>query len=173
MRYLIIISILFITAFAHPHAFIDVYLKLKNSSKSVQTLEFKWVIDEMTSSMLMMDLDTNQNGKVEKDENTQIKKFYFDSLAEYNYYTHILNGDRKIPINPKKFKTGITKDGRIYHTFEVTLSVKSLKDIKIDFYDEDFVVAMMIKDSFINLIYKHKITEIENDFFFGYRLSFS
>lgn len=166
MRFLILISLFFINLFAHPHSFIDVYVNTNNKNK----ITFTWMIDEMTSSMLMMELDANQNEKVEPSENTYIKQFYFDSLVEYDYYTRIVKDGKKLKFKPINFSTSIV-NGRVSHTFDVIIDT-SLKNLQIDFYDKEFFVAMIVKKEFITSKEKHSLKEIEIDFTFGYKLSF-
>ena len=91
MKKLIFIFIFFTNIlFAHPHTFIDIYPTIKIKDNKITYLRFRWEIDEMTSSMLIMEFDQDGDGKIGKKENFFIYSSYFVSLQDYNFYTDIL-----------------------------------------------------------------------------------
>lgn len=151
--------------YAHPHCFVDVYPTINKNSITV-----KWVFDEMSSQMLIMDFDQNHDGKIDKIENDFIYKEAFVHLREYDYYLYMFKGKKKLKTpNAENFKASI--DGmRFTYTFNIKLNPKVTK---IQFYDAEMFTAFVIKKQFIKknkTTKKIKLNEMDNDYFFGYEL---
>jgi ABC-type uncharacterized transport system substrate-binding protein len=156
--------------FAHPHTFIEVYPTIEVKNNKTTKIHFKWMLDEMTSSMLIMEFDQDGDGKINKKESFFVYGSYFTSLRDYNFYTDIkVNGKTQIFPKPKNFRATIEKN-KICYSFDIEENY-SIKDLKFDFGDEDFFVAMILKDKFTNIKgAKAKVSDLDNDFYFGYRL---
>jgi ABC-type uncharacterized transport system substrate-binding protein len=173
MRHFYILILAAIISFAHPHTYIDVYPTIHTKNQKITTIDFAWKIDEMTSSMLIMDFDQDCDGKINKQENNFIYNNYFKDLKEYSFYTDIKIKNKTISF-PKieSFKTTI-ENMRIVYSFSIKINT-NIKDVKFDMYDEDFFIAMILKDEFIDCKdIKYKINELDNDFYFGYELEFN
>ena len=163
----IIINFLLSTIFlyAHPHTFINIYPTLIQKDGYVKYLNIKWILDEMTSSMLIMEFDQNGNGKIDKNENDYIRDNYFMSLQDYSFYTYI-KGRYKID----NFQANI-KDNKIEYNFRfIPLKKTKVKGFKIEFYDEDFFVSMQLKEEFVTQKIPHIVKDLDGDWFFGYIL---
>jgi len=161
------------TLFAHPHTFIDVYPSLQVQDSKTHKITFEWKIDEMTSTMLMMDIDSDGNGKIDKKENKFIEENYFNVFSDYDYYTYIKvdNKTIKFPI-PQNFRAKI-ENNRVVYSFDI-LGDFDTKNTVVEFGDSDFYVAMVLKDKFIHVDgAKAKAIGVDNDFYYGYRLEFN
>ncbi len=170
MKYLYFILLYSISLFGHPHTFIEIYPTIEVKNNQILNIHFKWKLDEMTSSMLIMEFDINNNGKIDKKENLFIYLNYFTALSDYNFYTDI-KIDNKIQIlpKPKNFKTTI-ENFKICYSFDIPVDY-DISNFKIDFGDEDFFIAPILKKEFTHITGAiPKITELDNDFYFGYRL---
>ncbi len=156
--------------FAHPHTFIEIYPTIEVKNNQTTKIHFKWKLDEMTSSMLIMEFDQDGDGKLNKKENFFIYGNYFIALRDYNFYTDIkIKGKIQTFPKPKNFKATI-ENNKICYSFDIEENY-NIKDLKFDFGDEDFFVAMMLKDKFVKVNgAKAKVSELDNDFYFGYRL---
>ena len=88
---LFLLLLIFITScFAHPHTFIDVYPNIETTKDGyIKKVTIKWIMDEMTSSMLIMEFDANGDGKIDKEESNYAYENYFLSLKDYNFYSII------------------------------------------------------------------------------------
>jgi ABC-type uncharacterized transport system substrate-binding protein len=165
MRNIILFIVTLSSLYAHPHTFVEVYPTITIENKSIKQVNFKWVIDEMTSSMLIMEFDQNQNGKIDKDENRYIKENYFLSLKDYDFYTH-LHSKYKI----KNFKAHI-KNAKIEYNFSFVLDQKkAVSGFSVEFYDTDFFVSMQLKEKFVTQKIPHKVEGIDGDFYYGYKI---
>ncbi len=172
MKSILILSLFISSLFAHPHTFIDVYPTVKMQSDSASVVNFKWVLDDMTSTILIMELDKNTNGKIDESENSYICDEYFSIFKDYSYYTYIkvLGKDIKFP-EPENFRATI-ENNRICYSFDIRVE-HNIKNIVFEFGDSDFYVAMVLKDEFVDAKgLDVKVTGVDNDFYYGYRLEF-
>lgn len=145
-----ILFLLTISSQAHPHTFIEVKPSIQVIKKQINKLSIKWVLDEMTSMMLIMELDNNANGKFEKDENTYIYENYFASLKKYNFYMEIDSKNKNLQVSPKNFKASIEKNQLVY-SFDIEEKL-DLKDLKINFYDEELFVGLILEKKYIEVL---------------------
>jgi ABC-type uncharacterized transport system substrate-binding protein len=172
MKFILVWMIFISSIFAHPHTFIEVFPTIKTDKKQITQIKYKWVFDEMTSSMLLMEYDTNGNGKIDKNENTYIYENYFLPLDEYNFYTFVTSKGKSYKLkNIKNFQTKIVNN-KIEYEFVVNKKL-NLKNTQIEFGDKDFFVAMVVKKEFVKSDTKYKVSDVDNDFYFGYKLEFN
>ncbi|RXJ77082.1 hypothetical protein CRV03_07405 [Arcobacter sp. F155] len=164
---IIIFLISFLTkSFSHPHSFIEVFPTLNIKGNKVSNLNIKWVLDEMTSSMLIMELDSNGDGKIDKKENEFIYKNYFISLEEYNFYTEIKSlNHTKNNLIPKDFKAYI-KEQRMIYSFDINKAYP-LEDLKISFFDKDLFMGLVLEKEYIRIngTKKNQIKKIKKKVF--------
>ena len=150
---------------AHPHCFIDI-----NPTIDKDSITINWVFDEMSSQMLIMDFDQNHDNIIDKKESAYIYKEAFKSLKEYDYYTYMYNGKKKLKTpTPTDFVAKI-ENLRFIYKFKMKLN-KNINKIK--FYDEEMFTAYVIKEAFIKkgtTTKKITLKEMDNDYFFGYEL---
>jgi len=170
LKSLLILFLLHITLLAHPHTFIDVHPTIKVEDGTTTSIHFKWVFDEMTSAMLIMDVDTNGDGKISTKESSTIYSNYFISLEDYGFYTHIKLNSKEINLpEPKNFKASV-ENNRLCYSFEIPGSYEINKTL-FEFGDVDLYVAMVLKKEFVTVSgAEAKISDLENDTYFGYTM---
>jgi len=157
--------------YSHPHTFIEVYPDVIVHNNKITKISFKWKLDEMSSSMLIIELDENGDGKIDKDENTFAYENYFMPLVDYNFYTDISiqNKIKRFP-SPSNFKA-LIENNRLCYSFELINLQLDIHSTKFDFGDTDFFVAMILKKEFVTTNAKNvKVNDLDNDFYFGYRM---
>lgn len=167
----IILLLLFVSlVWSHPHTFIDLYPTLHVKNNTIIKTHIKWKMDDMTSSMLIMEFDLNADGAIDKKENTFVYKNYFLSLEQNNYYMDILVEDQSIPLSSiSNFKASI-EDNRLCYSFDIIQNL-DIKKTKFEFYDKDLFVAFMLKKEFVTAENKKvKIIGIDKDFYYINRL---
>ena len=169
MKSLLLLFLLHLSLFGHPHTFMDVYPTIKVEKGHTSSLHFKWVFDEMTSSMLIMDIDSNSNGKIEPKENFFIYANYFITLEDYGFYTHITVDSKPVELpKPKNFKATI-ENHRVCYSFDIEAHYDITKTT-FSFGDEELYIACMLKKEFLNVVgAKAEITELKDEYF-GYKL---
>ena len=168
-----LLSILFIfisSVFAHPHTFIEVFPTLHVEDKKITNIHFKWVLDEMSSTILIMELDSDGDGKISKNENDFIEKEYFSMFEDYGYYTFIKVDSKLISTpKPKNFKATI-ENNRICYSFDIEKEF-NIQNTIFDFADTSYYVAMVLKEEFLTLDgATAKISRVDSDDYYGFRL---
>ncbi len=169
MRTILILSLFISSLFSHPHTFIDVHPTIEVKNDSTVIVNFKWVLDDMASTILIMDLDQNGDGKIDEKENSYIYDEYFSVFREYDYYTYIkVDGkDTALP-EPENFRATI-ENNKICYSFDIKLNY-DIKSVVIEFGDSSYYVAMVLKERFVDAKgLSVKVTKIDYDYF-GYRL---
>ena len=171
MKYIFTFLIFFSSVFAHPHTFIEVYPTVEVQKSKFSSIHFKWVLDEMTSTILIMELDSNANGKIDKKENDYIEKEYFSMFKPYNYYTYVKVDKEVVKFKPENFKATI-ENYKLCYSFDINGEF-DIKNTIFEFGDSDFYVAMVLKDEFVTIKgASGKVSGIDNDFYYGYKLEF-
>ena len=172
MKKVLLYLIFTLSLFAHPHTFIDVYPTIKVTDNKTKVINFKWKIDDMTSTMLIMDVDTDGDGKINSRENRFIKNNYFTVFEDYHFYTYIRVDGKVIPFpKTKNFKATI-ENHRVCYSFDIEGDF-DMKRTVIEVGDTDFYVAMVIKQEFLNISGANAIaTGVDNDFYYGYKVEF-
>ncbi len=170
MKILFTISVLISFLYSHPHTFIEVYPTITVKDSKTSSIHFKWVLDEMTSTILIMEFDQNGDKKIDKKENFFIYGNYFSIFRDYSYYTHIKVNGKIIEFpKPKNFKATI-QNNRVCYSFDIKENY-NIKNTIFEFGDSDFYVAMILKDEFVKVSgAKPKVSGVNNDFYYGYRL---
>ena len=158
--------------YAHPHAFIDVYPTITFHHGVANTIHFRWKIDEMTSAMLMMDIDKNSDGKIDAKESAFAKKNYFDLFKEYDFYTSIeVDGDPIEMPQPQNFKASL-EDSSLIYSFDIQGDFDK-KHTVVEFGDSDYYMAFILKNEFITVAgAQADAIGVDNDFYYGYKMEF-
>ncbi len=170
MKIIVTFLLFIVSLYSHPHTFIDVYPTINVKENKTSSIHFKWVLDEMTSTILIVELDQDMDGIINKKENRYIQDNYFYIFENYSYYTYIkVNGEVINSLKVKNFKASI-ENGRVCYSFDIDGSY-NIKNTIFEFGDTDFYVAMVLKDEFIEVDGATAIvTGVDNDFYYGYRL---
>jgi ABC-type uncharacterized transport system substrate-binding protein len=168
IKYLLFCFLSINLLYAHPHVFIEVHPTINITNGKTTKIHFKWKIDEMSSSMLIMQLDTNGNGKIDKNENSVAYSSYFISLKEQKFYTIMKFKNRVINFNPTNFKATI-ENHKVCYAFDIKGHYNA-KDLKFYFRDETFFVAMILKKKFTKITGAKAIIKPQSSG--GYELEF-
>jgi ABC-type uncharacterized transport system substrate-binding protein len=160
---LLIFSITLLSA--HPHCFIDVYPAVDGKKLTV-----KWVFDQMSSQMLVMDFDRDRDGQFSDAESAAVYKEGFESLREYGYYTKFFSGGAPLATGQAEgFRAAI--DGfRVQYRFALSLPEGATS---VRFYDEENYSAFVVEEDFVreaNPGKTYKVREFEGDMGVGYIL---
>ena len=108
---------------------------------------------------------------IDKKENDYIEKEYFSMFKPYNYYTYVKVDKKVIKFKPKNFKATI-ENYKLCYSFDINGEF-DIKNTIFEFGDSDFYVAMVLKDEFVTIKgASGKVSGIDNDFYYGYKLEF-
>ncbi|QRM33315.1 DUF1007 family protein [Microvirga sp. VF16] len=130
---------------AHPHVFAEAHLEVAiNSDQTVKSLRHVWRFDDVFSSTVLMEFDTNSDLKLDDEELHRVSKTVFDALAEYNYYQIVTQNGKDVAMKPPTRLMAKYENGQLIVLFESD-PVQPLKLFgKIDFgiYDPTFYTAI-------------------------------
>lgn len=86
-------------AFAHPHIFAEARLEVvAGDDGNVAELRNVWRFDDVFSSSVLMDFDTNSDLKLDHSELHEIAETIRTSLADYGYFTFITSDGAPVPV---------------------------------------------------------------------------
>ena len=172
MKLLFLFLLFFSSLYSHPHTFIEVHPTIEFKDNKTSSIHFKWVLDDMSSAILIMELDKNGDGMISKRENDFIQKEYFSIFEDYSYYTHIKVDSKLIKtLKAENFKATI-ENHKLCYSFDI-MGDFSAKNTVLEFGDSDFYVAMVLKEEFLNINGSlANVTGVDNDFYYGYKLEF-
>lgn len=145
-RILLLLSFLSSLLLAHPHVFVDVGFDVTLQKKSAD-IDVSWTFDAMTSQMIIMDFDTDHNGKIDPQELPLLKQEAFDHLENVQYYTYVAQGKKRIPTPaPAGFKL-VQKGDRVIYKFTISPKIDPAeKELRIGCFDEENIMALDIMD---------------------------
>ena len=142
----LLIALLPLPAFAHPHIFIDAKAAVTfNDAGQVISIHNTWTFDQAYSAWSIQGLDTNNDGKYSPEELQPLADDNMNGLADYEYYTFA--GEGKDP--NLKFSHGsnpkLTYDGKqTTLSFDVALAepyaIRKSLELSID--DPEYYVAI-------------------------------
>jgi len=165
MKYFTLLTLFYLSLYAHPHCFIDVYPKVNKKN-----IEVKWVFDEMSSQMLSMDYDSDMNGEISHNESYKLEKDAFSLLERFSYYTYFFSAGKQLK-TPRHtdFKAEI-KDNKLIYIFSIK---RPSKATSVKFYDEDMFTSFVLRDSFVKEANPNKLyqlNKLDEDYFISYEL---
>jgi len=165
MRTFVLFFLSSIMLSAHPHCFVDVYPAINK-----ENITIRWVFDEMSSQMLIMDFDTDRNGKLNEKESGMVYKESFSGLKAFEYYTYFYRKDKKLPTPIADSFMATIEENKVnfYFTMKLPEGTTAIK-----FYDEEMFSAYVLKEAFVkkaNPASSYRLKKLDGDFFFGYVL---
>jgi len=164
--------------FAHPHVFIDNTVTIVFDHSGLTGIRVKWGFDEMFSSMIIHDYDTNKDSTFSHDEIDKIKNGAFSNLKSYNYFTYLkINGEEFIVKYVKDFSADLNSNKVVYNFFIPchVSATSSYKEIKLSMYDSTYYTDIMLANqnpvSFVNtslIEYRYEIQDnTKKAFYYG------
>ena len=82
---------------AHPHVFIDANLEIARDDQGRATeIRHVWRFDEIFSSSVVLDFDTDGDGKLGLKELEEVASTVKKNIAEFNFYTEVRDGNEVV-----------------------------------------------------------------------------
>lgn len=109
-------------AFAHPHVFVDVSVKVLFNDKGLAAVHNRWSYDEIYSATLMASGDKNGDGAITGSELVGLQKAVLEPLTTSNYNNYVLKGTEFLGVEKiVNFKASLEK-GRLVLDFDAVFS---------------------------------------------------
>ena len=136
-------------AWAHPHIFVDAKFEaVAAADGSLGELHDIWRFDEVFSSSVLLDYDTNQNSTLDPPELAAVAKTVGNSLAKYNYYTSVTINGKPVPLAKPEVIHAAYEDGSLILSFSQRPAEKTpLKGLVVfGVYDPTLYTALDFAD---------------------------
>ncbi len=137
-------------AIAHPHVFVEANLEIVRSEDgTVRELRHVWRFDELFSSTVLLDFDTNADGKLDADELDEVSSVVTESIGESNFFTELRKGGQTLSFVPPEKILVDYDDSQILMFFAVQLKdgqKVGANEIRISVSDPSYYVAIEIAD---------------------------
>ena len=102
----------------------------------------EWEFDAYFSADIIMGFDLDQDGMFNKAETLEVYNNAFISLKDFNYFTFIRVGDKRIsPDSIRDFSLYITDENMIVYKFFIPLTYLESNDFYLSIYDFTYFCA--------------------------------
>jgi ABC-type uncharacterized transport system substrate-binding protein/mannose-6-phosphate isomerase-like protein (cupin superfamily) len=131
-------------AFAHPHVFVDAKAEVVfGPPGTITAVRNIWQFDAAFSEYAIQGLDTDDDGKLSDGELKPLAKVNVDALAEFEFFTFLIVGDRKFPFVPPTEYWLEFRNGRLtlFYTLPLKEPVAVEKGMILEIYDPEYYVA--------------------------------
>ena len=133
-----------VPAQAHPHVWVTVESTLLYERGSFTGLHHKWTFDEFYSAMAVEGLDTNKDGKYDREELSELAKVNVTSLKDFGYFTFPKLAGQPVKVaDPTEYWLEY-KDGILSLYFTAPFATPVLPEAKgfaFAVYDPSFFIA--------------------------------
>jgi len=130
---------------AHPHVWIAAETTVLYENGTFTGLRHRWTFDELYSAMETEGLDKNNDGKLDREELSELANFYVTGLKEYSYFTYPALAGQKLALGEPKDIYLEFKDKLLSLNFTVPFAKPVLIDAKgfaFSIYDPSFFIAL-------------------------------
>jgi ABC-type uncharacterized transport system substrate-binding protein len=134
-----------LSAFAHPHVFINNTMTVVFGGRMLKGMTFRWVFDDMFSEMILTDFKPDGEGRFSAKKTAGIKAGAFDNLENYHYFlVFSINGKRLRKLRIEQFTPSVIDGGKLVYSFFVPLEVPvsaEEQNVRVTVYDDTYFVA--------------------------------
>jgi ABC-type uncharacterized transport system substrate-binding protein len=131
-------------ALAHPHVTISVKTVVVSDGKgTITALRHIWTFDEAFSAFSTTGLDKNRDGKLDREELSDLAKVNVESLSEYGYFSDLKVGREKAEFGAVT-DYFLAHDGKaltLHFTLPVHAKAPDIRKAKLEVYDPSYFVA--------------------------------
>lgn len=129
---------------AHPHVQVSVRTAIiLNDAGEIAALRHAWTFDEAFSAFSTTGLDTNKDGKLDREELAPLAKINVESLHEYGFFSFLKKGKEAAEFGDVK-DYHLSHDGKaltLHFTLPVGKKLPAAKDARLEVYDPSYFVA--------------------------------
>jgi ABC-type uncharacterized transport system substrate-binding protein len=137
------------SAGAHPHVWVTAKSELVYSPDGkLKEIRHVWTFDDMFSAFAAQGLDTNNDGKLSRDELADLAKTNVESLKEFGYFTVSKKGEKPLEFE-EPVDYWLEADDKGILTLHFTLPIKSgapKGGLTLEVYDPTYFVSFSLAE---------------------------
>ena len=135
------------TALAHPHAWIDIKVKVLFDKKGrLYALQETWIFDPLYTAFAFDGLEKDKNGTPSQQAVDALSKENFTNIQDFHYLTTVKSGGKSIAFAPAHdLKSSYVKD-RLQMTFTLPLETPldpTVAPVDYLIYDPTYYIEML------------------------------
>lgn len=136
------------SVYAHPHIFVDAYYKVDIRDNGIDHLEAFWLVDELTSTAIVMGFDADFDGDITGVEKEELIAA-FDAFKEQGYFLKIEQDGRPILPHFVNIAELEVRNEQIWMRLEIFLpNVIDLKQSTLSLaFGDDTMYTALLPDS--------------------------
>ena len=136
-------------ASAHPHVWVTAKSELVYSPDGkLKEIRHAWTFDEMFSAFAAQGLDTNNDGKLSREELAELAKTNVESLKEFGYFTVSKKGEKPLEFGDP-IDYWLEADDKGILTLHFTLPITSgapKGGVALEVYDPTYFVSFSLAE---------------------------
>jgi ABC-type uncharacterized transport system substrate-binding protein len=135
-------------ALAHPHVWVTARAELVYAPDGkVAGVRHSWTFDPAYSAFVTQGLDKNGDGKLTPDELRDLAKVNTESLADFDYFTHLKANGAKQAFDAPQDPTMAFENGAATLSFHLPLKKPAAnRMVALEVYDATFFVAFSLAE---------------------------
>jgi ABC-type uncharacterized transport system substrate-binding protein len=130
---------------SHPHVFISTRVTVHLSDRGIQGFDVSWLFDDMFSSMIIGDFDTDRSGSFSAAEIESIRTGAFTNLKNFHYFTYVEVEGKDQPFDEVRDFRAAVHGGTLEYAFFVPVQVpvdSGETNVTVAAYDESYYCDM-------------------------------
>ena len=145
---MVAIAALAAPALAHPHVWVTAKAELVyGPDGKVAAVRHSWTFDPAYSAFVTQGLDKNNDGKLTPDELRDLAKVNTESLADFEYFTHLKANGTKQAFDAPRDQAMAFENGAATLSFHLPLKKAAAnRMVALEVYDPSFFVAFAMAD---------------------------
>jgi len=137
-------------ATVHPHVFAEAKLNvaLAPDGQTIQSLKHHWLFDDVFSSTVIVEFDTNGDNTLDAAELKEVSKTIFESIGEYAYFQIVTQDAKDVAMKPPADLAASFQGNQLIVQFhsEPAQPMPLKGKIDIGIYDPTFYTAIEYLD---------------------------
>ena len=136
------------TASAHPHVYVDASVTFVLDSSGLKAVHENWLFDDIFSRAVMADLGLTPESLDTPEGQRTIHDGAFAYLRNYQWFTFIESGGKRIPVTETRDFRASIRDGRLTYDFAVPLDLPlaEIRNFRMGVFDSEYYTDIVLAD---------------------------
>lgn len=160
---LTLFGVLAVTAFGHPHMWIDGSFEFEFGDRGLQRIHVRWRFDDFNSADLRAQFDENDDGLITGAEQTAIYEGAFKNLDEVDYFILSNVGGQAYDLPDATDFRASVDDGKLVYEFTIPLEMRfsRFNNMVLAFFDASYFIDFVTEPASENYFKAGRTIEIQ------------